>query len=502
MKCLKCGAEFDKKEKSCPFCEENGNSKETSKTKVNTTATKQPVKQFLSAFYSEMKAIYTGVKKEGVRFIFSLGIYEMITVVLLAVFALLFVIATLWGRSSSGIIALMAMIILLTAYAIKKKILITNKHRMFIPLFLLAIFLLIPCCSEMHGDSDGYVWMQELKEDEEPSFSQEEEPTETNSPNKETNPPKTETTSPTEEKITHSIDYVDAASFEAALNNGASVKGMIVQFDVVEYRPDSAWGINCWSGEHLNFISDKELAVQKGDIIIGYITAEPTCSMGSWKIYYTALSTNNVIIDGSDIPAETEPPETEPPETEPPKITVTMSEEELKGLSTAEAEKKLREMGFTIFKYDTLSAGDRSDLDGKIASVEIKTWEFGDGDFSKGDSYEQNAIVVLWSYEYTEPEKPGQVHYSTNDYETAKKGNSGVFSYKNKNGAYDIYWIIDFDEGYVYWFTEGNGDDHCDKVKIVSGTLNDVMEITWNFDGDKTSWYLHLSIRTIRRPWL
>ena len=44
---------------------------------------------------------------------------------------------------------------------------------------------------------------------------------------------------------------------------------------------------------------------------------------------------------------------------------------------------------------------------------------------------------------------------------------------------------------YVYWFTEGNGESTCDKVKIVSGTLNDKIKVTWHDDGDQWSWYLH-----------
>ena len=168
-----------------------------------------------------------------------------------------------------------------------------------------------------------------------------------------------------------------------------------------------------------------------------------------------------------------------------------MSEDELKKLPTADAEKKLREMGFTVFKYDTLDAGNRSDLDGKIGAVEIKTWSLGKGDFSKGDTYENDAIVVLWSYKYTEPEKPSPVFYSTNDYETAKKGNTGVFSYKNKSGSYDVYWIVDFDAGCVYNFTHHNGEDFCDKVKIVSGTLNDRITVTWHDGGNQWSWSLH-----------
>ena len=88
------------------------------------------------------------------------------------------------------------------------------------------------------------------------------------------------------------IDYVDAETFETALNDGEKVNGSIVQFDVLEYKPDSAMGLNCWSGEHLNFISEEELDVEKGDIIIGRVTKEPSKILGSWKIPYEVLSIN------------------------------------------------------------------------------------------------------------------------------------------------------------------------------------------------------------------
>lgn len=90
----------------------------------------------------------------------------------------------------------------------------------------------------------------------------------------------------------YDIDYNDAESFETALNDDVKVKGKIVRFDVVEYKPDSAFGINCWSGEHLNFISETELEVQKGDIVIGLITKEPTKTLGSWKIPYEVIEIN------------------------------------------------------------------------------------------------------------------------------------------------------------------------------------------------------------------
>lgn len=83
------------------------------------------------------------------------------------------------------------------------------------------------------------------------------------------------------------------------------------------------------------------------------------------------------------------------------------------------------------------------------------------------------------------------VSYSTNDLETAKNGNSGVFSYVNRGSNYYTYWIIDFDEGYVYSFTEGNGNEMCDRTVIDSGDLNSVLIITYHDGDDEWSYGLH-----------
>mgnify|MGYP007016401347 CR=1 FL=1 len=82
-------------------------------------------------------------------------------------------------------------------------------------------------------------------------------------------------------------------------------------------------------------------------------------------------------------------------------------------------------------------------------------------------------------------EASNSVSYSTNSKDTVKDGNAGVYSYKRRAGTYDIYYIIDFDEGYVYFFCDGNGDTSCDRIKIDSGTLNDVVKITYH-DGNYT----------------
>jgi len=92
--------------------------------------------------------------------------------------------------------------------------------------------------------------------------------------------------------------------------------------------------------------------------------------------------------------------------------------------------------------------------------------------------------------EASEPQKL-PVFYSTNTRETVGNGNAGVYSYKSRGGSYDIYWIIDFDEGYVYYFTDGNGESFCDRLKIDSGDLNSSLKITYHDGGDVWSYKLH-----------
>ena len=95
-----------------------------------------------------------------------------------------------------------------------------------------------------------------------------------------------------------------------------------------------------------------------------------------------------------------------------------------------------------------------------------------------------------------EPSNPSSVFYSTNDYETAKKGNTGVFAYKKRNTDCDVYWIVDLDEGYAYNFFDGDGGSSvCDKYKISSGNLNDSITLNINDAGYKVTWYLHFKYK-------
>lgn len=324
----------------------------------------------------------------------------------------------------------------------------------------------------------------------------------------ENNPDISETTteSATDATEEYTIDYPDAASFESALNEGEIVKDKIVQFQVKEYKPESAIGVNCWAGEHLNFVSKNELPVRKGDIVVGRITEEPTTILDCWKVPYEVLDiksgASSAPIDqnentGSDSeviesvltePSTTEPPTTEPPATEntvtePALIVMELDSAAYVGRNPQDVEKELKDVGFENVKLVESVTTDTSKTDGTIDSVTIAS-----ASFSKGDSFEQDAEVIIT---YLKVEPAGPVFYSVTDYETVKRGDTGVFSYCHSSGAYDVYWVIDFDDGYVYWFADSKSEEVCDKVRIVSGTLNDRVTITWDDNGDRYSWYLY-----------
>ena len=102
-------------------------------------------------------------------------------------------------------------------------------------------------------------------------------------------------------------------------------------------------------------------------------------------------------------------------------------------------------------------------------------------------------------------EKP--IYYSTNDAQTVKNGNSGVYAYRSTGGSYAVYYIIDFDAGYVFYFVDGNGEETCERVRIDSGDLNNVLIITYHDGGDTWQYGLHFKwkndpeILTVQDPY-
>lgn len=84
------------------------------------------------------------------------------------------------------------------------------------------------------------------------------------------------------------VDYERVEDFEAALNAGEDLTGKTVTFTVKDFRPDSAFGYNLITGEHLNFCSSKNPGVKTGDTITVKVK-EVNSLLGSWIISYTKI---------------------------------------------------------------------------------------------------------------------------------------------------------------------------------------------------------------------
>ena len=127
------------------------------------------------------------------------------------------------------------------------------------------------------------------------------------------------------------IDYGDAESFEAALNEGKNLEGKVVRFVAGEFHPDSKLGYNVWAGEHLNFVSSRNPDIQEGDTVTVRTTTVENM-MGSWVINYEKV--DNAVV-GEDTITYSKPKETTAAKTtEKPKTTTTTKETEKEDTKT------------------------------------------------------------------------------------------------------------------------------------------------------------------------
>ncbi len=120
------------------------------------------------------------------------------------------------------------------------------------------------------------------------------------------------------------IDYGDAESFEAALNEGKNLEGKVVRFVAGEFHPQSKLGYNIWAGEHLNFVSSRNPDIQEGDTVTVRITTIENL-LGSWIIDYEKV--DNGIVNKDTI-TYSKPKETTAAATEKPKTTTKVKETE------------------------------------------------------------------------------------------------------------------------------------------------------------------------------
>ena len=228
------------------------------------------------------------------------------------------------------------------------------------------------------------------------------------------------------------------------------------------------------------------------DLILGWLTKDgeiETISINGKEIFDEFESVPfdaEIIIKYHTYPAHNEDTDSDV-ETGTTKVIVSMNEDDFLGKNYTEAEKLLKEMGFSAFDYQIIETEDQSKPDGTVAAVEIKSWRFGDGDFSKGDEYDSDAIVVLYYYECEEKE-PNLTVENCEDLKillAEKDPQSEIVSsfaseYRGK--------VIEFDGNVAYSSKHGDFDTRYD-ILIGAGDYDEDSAIGPNFQFVDVSYY-------------
>ena len=175
------------------------------------------------------------------------------------------------------------------------------------------------------------------------------------------------------------------------------------------------------------------------------------------------------------------------------KIVISKSSSDFINKNYKDIENELKSLGFKNVKTSKKETTDKNNTNDNVAEITIDGKEF-----DANSEFDENSEVNITYWSLKEEPKKESVSYSTNDKDSVKDGNKGIYAYKSRGGQYDIYWIIDFDAGYVYNYFDGNGDDNCDRLKIDFGNLNDYVKITWHDGNDQWSYGLHFKYR--RQP--
>lgn len=281
-----------------------------------------------------------------------------------------------------------------------------------------------------------------------------------------------------------------------------------------------------------------ELQLKNGTHTLSFITTDDPYAEGEADLEVTNNTEAKFVIkthsETIDVNAEYVYSESDVGENQ---VRITWTKYDLEGKGYKKIISEIQSAGFTNIKEKPIY-----DITYNTSSVGLTDYVTIDGstDYSSGDIFDKDVEVVVPYHlmEEDDPNKPKEfpesggegttgnaateteekadeqedagsendapkketTFNSTNDEETAKLGNSGKFAYINRLSNYDMFYIIDFDEGLVYSFIYGQGDETGTAYVIESGDLNNGLIAKYDVEGDENDFSFVLHFHYVNNP--
>ncbi len=134
----------------------------------------------------------------------------------------------------------------------------------------------------------------------------------------------------------------------------------------------------------------------------------------------------------------------------------------------------------------------------------------GDEDYVENTWYPKDVPVVIYYHTFKDEGEDGpgedldivemaEIYQDEIAAEGIKvNGSEGIFAYKSMAAGSSSYWILDFDEGYAYFFVDDDMLTICVKLAITSGDLNSVVIVP--FHNDDNVYYYSLYFKYADDP--
>lgn len=173
IKCSKCGAELSDDTKFCSYC---GNKieattlppiKEDEGDIIPDVPQQEPVNE-TERKSDTQKSLADKIKGKASEKWYKLSTYGKITAVAMIAFALLCLMAFLFGKTAAAVIAILQIVLTVVAVLMKKQVIKVPQSWLHIVVLVLAVILLVPYVSLLstdYGDAEKFAWSDILLAD-------------------------------------------------------------------------------------------------------------------------------------------------------------------------------------------------------------------------------------------------------------------------------------------------------------------------------------------------